>query len=142
MRAPAWGGVSAGLAASLAAAITGAVLSAWLGLDLAPRAYLWVILFFAFPIALGHAAIIGAPLYAAAIAHWPLRWWSAVLGGLVTGMLPVAVVALANAVQMAAAHRAVDSSGLLELLLVPGAAGAVGGLVFRALHGERLAVRT
>lgn len=77
--------IVAALAAVAAAALPGLL---QLPLETAAR---WVLLgvLFGMPIALLHAFAVGLPLYLTVRRRWRLRWWSAAVGGFLTGAVPL-----------------------------------------------------
>lgn len=85
------------------------------------------------PIALLHVVPIGMPVYAFTVRRWPLRWWSAALGGVLVGIVPTALVALVMvSIQAASGEEAIIESMRLALWLLAwfGLAGLAGGLTF------------
>lgn len=118
----------AGTGAVLAAALAGAVGMEIDGLPTLQYPALFVLAFgVALAIAFLHALFIAAPFYLFLIRRWPLRWWSAGLGGLLIGALPSgAMVGATSATWSDAGWR----------IAFGGACGLVGGLTFRALRGR------
>lgn len=76
-----------------------------------------------YPIAFLHMSIAWL-LYRWLRRHWPLRWWIAGAAGGPIGALPVAAL-----------QGVFGDFGALELPLIFGGAGVVGGLVFRWILG-------
>jgi hypothetical protein len=82
------------------------------------------------PVALGHALLLGLPLYLKLRRKWPLRAWSAVLAGGLIGVVPLFMLMLAF-------------GGLDSGLLWAGGAGMIGGLTFwLAFRGADRKMRT
>jgi len=94
----------------------------------------WVILsmIVGVPIAVFHAFLIATPAYSILQRYLPLRWWSALLGGVLTGTAPAAVIGLVAVTGAALGGGNIGESLLMMLAILPwlGAAGAVGGLTF------------
>lgn len=67
-------------------------------------------------IAGAHAVLIGLPTYWLLSRFWPVRWWSATLGGAVVGSVPAAMMVLPE--------------GSLKVWDVIAPLGAVAGFVF------------
>lgn len=129
-RAPFGKVMGAFLVASIAAGLVGGVISGFLfsgsvlaGLSAIPVPLVYALIF-GFPLAFGHALLLGLPAYLWFERRYALTWGRATGAGALVGILPML---LWNA--PAAAW------GGFFVLLVPGVSGAAGGLVFRAaLH--------
>lgn len=83
-----------------------------------------------------HAAFVGSLLYVFAEARWPLRWWSAALGGFVTGIIPISIFWLFHSAQALASGHSLELLAWLEAVVWLGGSAAVGGLAFRAIYGR------
>jgi hypothetical protein len=134
--------ILAGYFAILVASVAGIAVIAWPAIAWPVQASHLIglsvlVLCYAYPIALAHALIIAAPIYAVMmIARWPVRWWNAALVAVVTGAGPIFAFA---AVWLPGPLLAGDFDGGWgsSLLMVEfgGGCGLVGGLVFRAVRG-------
>lgn len=115
------------LVASIAASLMGGAII-WLlfafeaeATPAAPLTILFYALVFGFPLAFGHALVLGLPSYLWLERRYPLRWWNAMVAGGVIGAVPMLLwIGPGSA-----------GKGMIVLLTV-GASGAGGGLVFRA----------
>jgi hypothetical protein len=91
------------------------------------------------PVALLHATLIGLPAYVVLSRRWTIRWWSAAIGGALTGGVPAGLLILgatalgsASLAELAANLR--DRWQFAELFAI---AGAAGGLTFWWIVRER-----
>ena len=134
---PAQGAIGrAGLAAAAAAAGSVALAVVMLApLEQAGMAVLF--LTFGLPIALFHVFVLGLPLYLRLRRRWPLRWWSAGLGGFFVGAAPIASLSLPGLLRDAysdAGPVIYDGPPLVLRVLLyafeAGLPGLVGGLTF------------
>lgn len=126
----------AGLAAAAAAAASVAIVVAMVaGSELAGIVVL--VLLFGVPIALVFVLVFALPLYRHLRRRWPLRWWSAALGGFFVGAVPITLLGLPALLrEMLSDTGPIISSGpplILRMLLFgleAGLPGLVGGLTF------------
>jgi hypothetical protein len=132
--------VVAGLGAAIAGAATGVAMLGGIGLWFTPAQFIAVTLMFGFPIAAAHVVIVGSIFYAYAKARWPFRWWSAALGGFVTGVTPIMILDTVPLVISLASGRWLEAVGWLSVILWFGCSGVFGGLAFRAIRGRDLAI--
>lgn len=89
-------------------------------------------LYFGVPVALFHAFAIALPFYSMLEARWPLRWWSAAIGGALVAMAPATILALVVVAVGAASGGALWQPLVSALALISGLgmAGVAGGLIF------------
>jgi hypothetical protein len=125
-----------GVLTPLAAAATGVAMAVLLGIKLEPGVFIGVTLIVGLPIALLHYALIGGPFYAMAIRRWPVRWWSAALGGAFVGAGPATIFTAILLIGHWARGEAPDLLGALSVVPFGGVPGLVAGLVFRASRGR------
>lgn len=83
-------------------------------------AILFYALVLGFPFAFGHALVLGLPAYLWLERRYRLHWWNAMASGAVVGVVPMLIW-----IGPASAWEGI------ALLLIVGASGAGGGLVFR-----------
>jgi hypothetical protein len=81
---------------------------------------------FAFVIALGHAVVLGLPLYLLVRSRTEIAWWHAALAGVAIGAGPVT---------LAGADYILGVRGSIIVSLAFGAFGFIGAMVFRAWAG-------
>ncbi len=130
--------VVAGFGAAIAGAAAGVAMLGGVGLSFTPVQFIAVTLIIGFPIAAAHVVIVGSTLYAYAKARFPFHWWSAALGGFVTGATPIMIFATVPLAISLASGRWPEAVGWLSVILWFGCSGVFGGLAFRAIRGRDL----
>jgi hypothetical protein len=108
--------------AALVAGTSAAVAMWWQMPEMGVLALLGLILVFALPVAAAHALLLGLPLYLLLRLRWPLRWWSAALGGFAVAVIPVSLLSLP-------AGGGISLAAMGELATL-GWCGLAGGLAF------------
>lgn len=126
----------AGTGAVLAAAATGVAMLVLAAPEFRTHALVGLALFVGVLIAGFHGVFVAGPLYVFAKPRWPLRWWSAALGGYVSGIIPFTIFWLFHTAQALASGYSFEIMAWLEVVVWLGGSGAVGGLVFRAIYGR------
>jgi hypothetical protein len=131
----------AAIVAALAAVAAAALPGLQLPLETAAG---WVLLgvLFGTPIALLHAFAVGLPLYLTFRRRWRLRWWSAAVGGFLTGAVPILLLKvftgpgfdfyMAGTTVLVEQGRYTSAGwwGLLASSVWTGLAGLLGGISF------------
>jgi len=120
----------AGLAAVLAASGTGTLLLSGVSsggtLFALPLLAIGAVL-----VAAGHYLLLGLPLSLLVIAYGKVRWWNAMVAGLLIGALPLPLLALGSNADL----DALAIMNMAPMFLCLGAAGLAGGIAFRAAYG-------
>jgi len=97
--------------------------------------YLRLTLVGGFPLALAHAGLAGPPVAQLLIGRRPVDWGSALLAGVVIGMVPTVVLLAVMVPLHAYAGNQVELDEWVIGVAMLAVSGAVGGAVFRYFHG-------
>jgi hypothetical protein len=124
-------------AATVAASVSGTAmlcyLNGWLTIPLFPLLTLCA----GIPLAFAHIGLVAPQIAKPIIGKGPLLWEKAALVGLLSGIGPIMLfMAVRIPLLLATGYKLIGVDEWVLTIAVLGLAGAIGGIAFRAVHGE------